>query len=71
MTFPPREPCEKVWGKLVEWLSVKMQEDAPRYQDPGPVPIFNLTFRGLEFTHCPFCGKEFNPLLPIGMRHES
>ena len=68
ISYPPKESCEIVWPKFVEWMAQKMDADAfGAHTDTSP--LYNLTFRGLGFHHCPFCGRPLNPSIPIMNRH--
>jgi hypothetical protein len=69
--YPPKEPCGRVWPVFVEWMGVKMSQDAMYWSDPGgdDIPIHNITFRQHEFLACPFCGVALDPKVPIAVRH--
>ncbi len=69
ITFPPKEPCPIAWVKFADWLVRKMGQDAGPVTSIYEAPVFNVTFRQHEFSHCPFCGVKLDVRIAISERH--
>jgi hypothetical protein len=68
ISLPPKEPCSVLWPKFVEWLVVKMEQDAWMPGSPS-IPLYEIAFRAHKLTYCPFCGMRFNMYRSIWERH--
>lgn len=59
MNRPDPTPCPANWTLFSDWL-IRAVELTHTYTVLDSAKTNDVTWRGREFSHCPFCGVELN-----------